>query len=653
MTLSDSKELPAGARAHPGTNGGRDAARAALQASGLAIAVSGVVLAASGTATAPDTPAILAVAGVAIGSGLLGWLRQRSSSRRTAALAERFIALADGADNEQETPVRDPLLGRALDHLRHRMNARAAEDRTRADADAAHLAEARVDQRLRAAVESAGSNMMLADENNVIVYMNTAMTRFMREMEPALRKQLPNFSANNLIGQSMDVFHRNPSHQKDMIARLREPMEARMKIGGCDLRLHIVPALAPDGRRIGTSVEWFDQTAELAIEAEIQQMLRRVVKGDFDSRLTVDGKAGFFRLLAESMNELGASVSAALTEISAVLSSVASGDLTRRVETSYEGLLETLRVDVNATAERLSGVVAEVQLASSELGHTATEIASASGDLARRTEQQAASLEETAASMEQLAATVRANAESARKASELAGAAREHSETGSSVVGEAVRAMRPIEESSRKIADIVGIIDEIAFQTNLLALNAAVEAARAGEAGKGFGVVASEVRTLAQRTSEAAKDIKTLISASNTNVLDGVKLVERTGEALTRIQTATEAVAAVVRDIAAASGEQANGIAEVNQAVAHMDEMTQQNSAMVEENTAAAKSLETQAAELDRHMGFFRVADGRRPAPAQADTGTPTTRTAPRAVPLRVIRPAGSAAVEASDWKEF
>ncbi|MEC9346002.1 MAG: methyl-accepting chemotaxis protein [Pseudomonadota bacterium] len=522
-------------------------------------------------------------------------------------------------------------------------------------------AEAVVNQRLRAAIESAESNMMLADADNRIVFMNAKMQAFLARIEGDLQRELARFRAGEVLGQALESLHRDPAEQRKVLANLGEPTTQVMDVGTRKLMLYIVPVFGSDRTRIGTSVTWIDKTAEIAMEAEMKSVVDRAASGDFAARIPTDGKRGFLLGIAQGINRMSAQTQQAMAEVSGMLKAMAGGDFTGQIYTPYDGVLEEVRVSANETAERLSRTVAQVKQAAAELNHTSQEISAGSLDLSKRTEQQAASLEETAAAMEELASTVRANAASARKASELAGSARQQSADGGRVVAQAVEAMRPIEESARKISDIIGIIDEIAFQTNLLALNAAVEAARAGEAGKGFGVVASEVRTLAQRTSGAAKDIKGLINASNGHVQDGVKLVQQTGDALRQILASTEAAAAVVRDIASASEEQSTGIAEVNTAITHMDEMTQQNSAMVEQSTAEARSLEEQAAALDGQMRFFTideslVADIARarqpkavPAAAATSRGNPVHRLQRKAVGALAPQPSA----DPDDWQEF
>jgi methyl-accepting chemotaxis protein len=260
-------------------------------------------------------------------------------------------------------------------------------------------------------------------------------------------------------------------------------------------------------------------------------------------------------------------------------------------------------------AGQVSRTLAGIKISGQEVATASAEISTSTTDLSQRTEEQAASLEETTAAMEELAATVRKNAENAQQANRYATGTRDVADRGSRVVAEAVEAMAKIEESSGKIADIIGVIDEIARQTNLLALNAAVEAARAGEAGRGFAVVASEVRSLAQRSSQAAKDIKDLIVNSGSQVKDGVDLVNKAGEALYEIVGSIRQVADIVGEIASASGEQATGIEQINKALTQMDDATQQNAALVEENAATAKALEHQARAMDRQIAFFRIGE--------------------------------------------
>jgi methyl-accepting chemotaxis protein len=355
-------------------------------------------------------------------------------------------------------------------------------------------------------------------------------------------------------------------------------------------------------------------TAKLmdAFDAAVGGIVQAAIAGDFSQRVPLDDKQGVIRNLAASMNTMCETVGRVFADVVRMLGALADGDLTSRITGDYGGAFATLKDNANATASRLAETIAEIKRAACEVANAADEISAATGDLSQRTEEQAASLEETSASMEQISSTVRHNADNARHASQSASDTCDVGSRGGAVVGRAVEAMSRIEESSHKIADIIGVIDEIARQTNLLALNAAVEAARAGEAGRGFAVVAAEVRNLAQRSSQAAKDIKDLITNSNAQVKDGVELVNRAGNALNEIVQSIKMVADIVADIATASSQQASGIDQVNKALSQMDEVTQQNSALVEQNAATARMLQQQSLQMDQRVSFFRIdaADG-------------------------------------------
>ncbi|HEV7328801.1 MAG TPA: methyl-accepting chemotaxis protein [Bosea sp. (in: a-proteobacteria)] len=305
--------------------------------------------------------------------------------------------------------------------------------------------------------------------------------------------------------------------------------------------------------------------------------------------------------------KLAAEQQQVVTMLASGLDLLAQGDLTYRIGDQVAADYQKLRDDFNRAVNRLAETVKTIQTTASEVGTSAREINMGADDLSKRTEEQASSLEETAATTEELAASVKASANSSRQAAALASEAMEVAVQGGAIVGDAIAAMTQIEHASKKISDITSVIDEIAFQTNLLALNAAVEAARAGDAGKGFAVVASEVRTLAQRSGEAARNITALIIESGGKVDQGVALVRQTGEVLDRIVQASKRVSTTVSDISTASAEQANGIDEMSQTVAHMDEMTQQNAALAEESAASATSLSDQIQRLNGLVATFKI----------------------------------------------
>jgi methyl-accepting chemotaxis protein len=360
---------------------------------------------------------------------------------------------------------------------------------------------------------------------------------------------------------------------------------------------------------------------ETAMAAEIAAFSRAVSGGNLRQRIDLDGKDGAFRDLSASINQLADTLERVVGDLSAVLHALAEGDVGCAMRGNYSGMFADLKTTTNDLAARMAEFAQRLGLSAHTVRDASGEISSGAENLAHRTEAQAASLEETAAAMHQVTATVRQNAENAQDADRLAEAARGNAERGGDVVAEVVQAMTQIEAGAAKISDIMSLIDEIAFQTNLLALNAAVEAARAGEAGKGFAVVAQEVRALAQRSANASRETKALITASNARIRMGASLAHEAGASLGDIVQSIRQVSAIVADIASASREQAKGLDQVNDAIAGMDDMTQRNAALVEETHASARALSNQARELAALVAFFRLPESKQEAelPAAAE----------------------------------
>jgi len=343
---------------------------------------------------------------------------------------------------------------------------------------------------------------------------------------------------------------------------------------------------------------------------DIQLLVLSAGQGDFSVKMDMSGKQGYTKTLSELLNQLSDVTEGGLTDIMRVAQALAHGDLTQTITKDYPGLFGQTKDGVNATVENLKKLVGEIKEAVDSIGTASKEIAQGNQDLSQRTEEQASSLEETASSMEELTSTVKQNAENAKQANQLAIGASDVAGKGGAVVSQVVGTMSSINESSRKIVDIISVIDGIAFQTNILALNAAVEAARAGEQGRGFAVVAAEVRNLAQRSAAAAKEIKGLIGDSVDKVENGTKLVGEAGQTMEEIVTSIKRVTDIMAEISAASSEQSAGIEQVNQAITQMDEVTQQNAALVEEAAAAAESLEEQAHNLSTSVAVFKLDTG-------------------------------------------
>ncbi|MDR3418766.1 MAG: methyl-accepting chemotaxis protein [Nevskia sp.] len=464
--------------------------------------------------------------------------------------------------------------------------------------------------RIRNALDNVSTNVMIANNEREIIYLNHSIVEMLAKADADIRKDLSQFDARRLMGTSIDLFHRNPEHQKRMLAELRGTHRTQIKVGGRTFKLTVNPIQNTTGERLGTVVEWLDRTAEVAVEEEIGDIVEAAAQGDFSRRVALDDKEGFFRLLAEKVNELLETSATGLGEIAGLLQSLANGDLTRRITAELKGTFGKLKEDGNSTVEQLAGIVAQIKSASESINSGAREIVAGNSDISGRIEQLAANLQQTASSMEELTGTVKQNAENAKQANQLAIGANNTAVNGGQVVSAVVETMDAINQASRKIVDIISVIDGIAFQTNILALNAAVEAARAGEQGRGFAVVAAEVRSLAQRSAGAAKEIKGLIGDSVEKVGNGMSLVQKAGTTMEEIVVSVKRVTDIMGEITVASQEQSAGINTVSQTITQIDQVTQQNATLVEQASAAARSMEEQAMHLSGSVSRFTLAQG-------------------------------------------
>ena len=502
-------------------------------------------------------------------ASLLAWLLARKIRQPLAHAVEVLQHIEQGNyDTEVVVNTHDEM-GRVLSALatmQRSLKERTEADRQRAEADRAR-ADAEHDAavamtRTQTALDRVAVGVMLVDLEARIIYANDHAKSLFRTRAADIRRQSPGFDADRLVGDAFDTLYRGTAGARGFLSGITAAHTEQVVLGAAVFRMIANPVNGTDGLRQGTVIQWIDRTDEVRIEQDVQNLVNRAIDGDLGVRLSHAGGEGFFQALGEGMNRL-------------------IGNMGEIVRTMAE--------------------------AADQVRNGADEISRGNLDLSQRTEEQATSLQQTASSMAEMTTTVKHSADNARQANQLAVAAREQAERGGVVVRSAVVAMQDINDASKKIADIIGVIDEIAFQTNLLALNAAVEAARAGEQGRGFAVVASEVRNLASRSAQAAKEIKVLIQDSVSKVDEGSKLVGESGGVLNEIVIGVKKVTDMVAEIAASSSEQASGIDQVNKAVSAMDAVTQQNAALVEEASAAAHALTEQAANLSELIGRYRL----------------------------------------------
>ncbi len=484
-----------------------------------------------------------------------------------------------------------------LNKIQHQLQERIEEEQRTAEAAL----------RVNRALEKATTSVLITDSNYNIIYLNEAAHCLFKTEENKIRQDLPHFEANQLLGKNLDTFHKNPTYQRQILAQLVDTRRARVTIGQLVLDHIITPVFNKNGERLGMVIEFSNRTLEVATEQEINAVIHAASQSNFQQRINLTGKTGFFYTFSEGINQVLDFNQLAIEDIMRILTALAQGDLTQQIENDYRGAFEQLKNDINETIKKLTEMVAVIAQSAAIVNDAAEDLSQGNINLSQRTEQQAASLEETAASMEQMTGTVQQNADNAQQASQLALSATEQAIRGGKVVNAAIKAIIEINKSSQKIADIIGVIDEIAFQTNLLALNAAVESARAGEQGRGFAVVAAEVRNLAQRSAEAAKEIKALIKDSVTKVEEGTQLANQSGESLEAIVVSVKKVNDIIAEMAAASKEQSSGIQQINTAITQMDEMTQKNAALVGEAIAASDSMREQAQMLKEQVTLFKI----------------------------------------------
>ena len=461
--------------------------------------------------------------------------------------------------------------------------------------------------RIKIGLDNASKGIMMADNNRNLVYLNDAAKKILQQYATEIEGKEPYFDVENLIGLNIDRFHQNSGHQMELLNSLTDSVFSYAKLGSRTMTIVASPILNERGERLGTVAEWYDCTAETVVEQEVAEIVKAASRGDFSQRFNLEGKEDFLLDLTQGLNQLLNTCEAGLNDIAEVLFAISQGDLTKTIETEYEGTFGKLKNDTNMTVEKLKIMIEQIRSSTDSIYSGSKEIASGNNDLSHRTEMQAARLQETASSMEQLTQAVKNNVGNAKQANELVTNSVNIAMEGGKVVENVIEMMEGINQSSRRIEDIIAVIDDIAFQTNILALNAAVEAARAGEQGNGFAVVAVEVRNLAQRAALAAAEIKKLIADSVTQVNNGGQLVEQAGQTMNKIIDSIQGVTQIMSEISDASAEQNSDIIQVNQAINQMDNVTQQNAALVEQSAAAAESLEEQSQNLAVVIHNFKI----------------------------------------------
>ncbi|HEY6456210.1 MAG TPA: methyl-accepting chemotaxis protein [Steroidobacteraceae bacterium] len=541
--------------------------------------------------TKRDVTITVAAAALAIAL-LLSWTVAIDLRRSLGRAVTVFQEIADGRYNNDIPQGGADEAGQVLAGLRNMQ----AKLRLQIETERAAAAE---NARIRQALDRVSTSVILADAAQTIIYVNDIGAQMFARSQTEIRRALPGFAASRLLGASLDILSPEPARQHSLLERITGSQTHDLKLGQCTFRIVVSPVVARDGQRIGTVMEWTERTPEVAVESQMHSMLQAVLGGDLTQRLSLHGKTGFFEVLSRSVNQL---------------------------------------------ADNMTEIVATVKLAARDVYRGAEGISQGNVNLSQRTLEQVSSLEATSASVARITATVRQNAESAGRASALATTASDQAQNGGTVVTQAMRAMADINDASRRIADIIGVIDEIAFQTNLLALNAAVEAARAGEHGRGFAVVANEVRNLAGRSATAAREIKALIQDSVRKVNDGSELVNRSGETLGEIVASIKTVSGLVAEIAAASRDQSQGIVQINQAILQMDQFTQTNGNLVAQAATASQTMAQRAGELNGVMERYQLDE----AHQHPDSPAPVVRApdAPEAAPAAQSSPAPARAVE-------
>jgi methyl-accepting chemotaxis protein len=447
--------------------------------------------------------------------------------------------------------------------------------------------------RIRQALDKCSTNVMITDPDGRIIYLNESVSQMMHKAENNIRRALPRFSAQQILGSNFDDFHQNPRHQRQLLQSLSGTHRAEIKLDECTMAIAISPVQGGNLQNLGYVLEWHDRTQEVVVEQEIAAVVHAAAEGNFAKRIDEEGKQGFFATLASGMNKLMDTSEAGLNEIVRVLQAISKGDLSQTITRDFAGTFGDIKAFANSTSAQLSDIIGQVRTAADALNNASGQVSSTAQSISVSASEQAESVQRTSNSVEQMSASVEKNSKNAKVTDDMAAQSARQADAGGKAVIETVAAMR-------EIAAKIGIVDDIAYQTNLLALNAAIEAARAGEHGRGFSVVAAEVRKLAERSQTASKEIGELATGS-------VTLSESAGKLLGQMIPSIQKTSGLVQEITCASEEQSTDLQQISQSMNQLNQTTQQNAAAAEQLAATAEEMSGQAGQLQQLMEFFTL----------------------------------------------
>jgi methyl-accepting chemotaxis protein len=559
--------------------------------------IAGITMAISGLITPYLTDNIIIDEGMtligAAGLGIIIW-RTLTLSKPNATQLKAIQDLGNGQ-------FKEPIAGsdawtNALNLLRTRIgqNASNAFDAARESAI------------LTTAMNAASTSLMVADADFNIISINTSLATMFNNNEQRIKAQLPHFSAASVVGSNMDIFHKNPAHQRAMVSALAQTWNGELNINGLILHLTVVPILK-GAHRLGYVVEWLDVTEQRQIEHALATSIDEASRGIVSGRINTQGLQGFYLTSAKGINRLLDDLHQFMSKTIQNIGELAFNHLDKKVEGNYQGSFRMTQDAINIALNGLNSTVGQVQFASDQVTNSMHQLNDGVNDFSDRIQQQAAAIEETSAATTQMLSSIQQNMEGIKSVTTITHRVTDQVVEGSEIMEHALSSMQAVEASGQQIGNIVGLIDSIAFQTNLLALNAAVEAARAGEHGRGFAVVASEVRTLAGKSADAAKDIKKLIDTSVQQIGEGSRRAREANQALETIKTSVLEVNNMINQMNVAAIEQEKAIQEVNKAMNVLDAGSQQSAALVEQTAASTQQVYENMNDLNHLIGLFTI----------------------------------------------